>query len=300
MNEEEKQRIEKEEEETLFVSTNTKKERKIEILGVEKSYNWRNDLSRSLEVACQTLKIDKVGPHGELRDLIPNCQYLYLDNNLLWNWDQFFAITKQLRFLHTFNLSGNRFKRIDNTYFDDKNINELINPYLKVLVLIGMKLDWSQIDIISPALPYVEELHLCRNNCSVISSQYEISKTVWPHLRYINLEENNISDWEEIQGFRKLEKVRKLGLGINQLKTIKFRPGFPELKYVDIYENLIDNWESIDQLNEYKEITNLRIADNPITSGEDKKENARLQIFARVKYLEYYNGSKIGKGEKED
>ena len=51
MNEEEKLKVEKEEEQTLFVGTATKKERKIEIVGVEKSYNWRNDLSRSLEIA---------------------------------------------------------------------------------------------------------------------------------------------------------------------------------------------------------------------------------------------------------
>lgn len=299
MSEEEKQKKEKEEEESLFVNTAFRGQRKIEIVGVEKSYNWRNDISRSLEVACQNMKISKVGPVGDLKQLIPNCQYLYLDKNLLSNWDQFFLITKQLRFLHTLTLSENRFARIDKSYMDDKNVDELINPHLKVLVLIGMHLDWSQIDIISPTLTYVEELHLCRNNCKIISSAYDISKDVWRHLKYINLEENNIDDWEEIQGFRKLEKVKKLGLGINQIKEIRYRPGFSELTTVDIYENLIDNWESIDQLNEYKEITRLRIADNPLTSGENK-DKARQQILARMKYLQYYNGSKVGEREKAD
>lgn len=75
---------------------------------------------------------------------------------------------------------------------------------------------------------------------------------MWRHLKYLNLEENNINDWEEIQGFRKLELLKKLGLGINQIKDIHYRPGFSELNAIDINENVIDNWESIDQLNEYK------------------------------------------------
>lgn len=208
-------------------------------------------------------------------------------------------ITKQIRFLHTLALSGNRLAPIDKSYLSDKNVDELINPYLKVLVLIGMHLDWSQIEAISPTLTYIEELHLCKNKCSKISSEYEISKDTWKHLKYINLEENNISDWEEIQGFRKLEKVRKLGLGLNQIRTIKYRPGFNELFAIDIQENLIDNWESIDQLNEYKEIKRLRISDNPLTSGENK-DKCRGRIIARVKYLQYYGGSKIEDKEKLD
>ena len=189
--------------------------------------------------------------------------------------------------------------KIDKSYMDDKNPNELMNPYLKILVLIGMNLDWSQIEIVSPALIYVEELHLWRNNCSIISSEFDIPKDSWPHLKYINLEENNICDWEEIQGFRKLEKLKKLGLGINQIKEINFRPGFSELTTLDIYQNLLDNYISIDQLSEYYSLNRIRIADNPITSG-DKKDSARQQILARIRYLKFYGGSKVDEREKQD
>ena len=68
---------------------------------------------------------------------------------------------------------------------------------------------------------------------------------------------------------------------------------------VDIYQNLIDNWESIDQLNEYRQISRLRIHDNPITNVENS-DLVRQEIIARVKYLTYYGGSKIGEREKED
>ena len=291
-------KYQQDEEDTLYVNS-VFRQQKIEMIGVDKSYNWRNDLSRNLEIAWQNMKISTIGPYGEIRDLIKNWQYLYLDKNLLSNWDQFYLITKQIRFLHTLVLTENLFNRIDKSYMDGKNVDELINPYLKVLVLIGMKLDWSQIDILSPTLTYVEELHLWRNNWNKISSEYEISKDVWRHLKFINLEDNNITDWEEIQGFRKLDKVKKLGLGINQIRSIKYRPGFPELMTVDIYQNLIDSWESIDQLNEYRQVSRLRINDNPITQGENI-DLIRQEMIARIKYLQYYGGSKIGEREKDD
>ena len=68
---------------------------------------------------------------------------LYLDKNFLYSWDQFFQITAELRFLRVLALTGNKFRRIDKTYFDGKNIDHLIHGHLSELVLIDMSLDWS-------------------------------------------------------------------------------------------------------------------------------------------------------------
>ena len=67
-------------------------------------------------------------------------------------------------------LSGNKFNKIDKFYFDDKDLNHLVHPHLYEVVFIDMGLDWSQIDILAPALIYVEHMHLVRNYCSKISS----------------------------------------------------------------------------------------------------------------------------------
>ena len=45
--------------------------------------------------------------------------------------------------MNTLTLTGNRFRRIDASYMADKKVEELINPFLKELVLIDMALDWS-------------------------------------------------------------------------------------------------------------------------------------------------------------
>jgi hypothetical protein len=102
-------------------------------------------------------------------------------------------------------LTGNKFKKIDKTYFDGKNINALVPRHLNELVLIEMGLDWGQIDIIAPTLLYVENLYLVRNNCKKICSEYKISKDYFKNLRYLNLEQNGIESWAEIEGFRILQ-----------------------------------------------------------------------------------------------
>jgi hypothetical protein len=53
-----------------------------------------------------------------------------------------------------------------------KKVEEMINPYLKELILIDMALDWGQIDVLAPTLVYVEQLHLVRCHCTHVSSKY--------------------------------------------------------------------------------------------------------------------------------
>lgn len=134
------------------------------------------------------MKISELGPKTTIANLIPSCMYLYLDKNLLYSWDQYFLIVKELFYLRILTLTGNKFKRIDKNYLSDKKVEELINPFLHELVLIDMALDWSQIDALAPTFVYIEELHLVRNQCNKICSQYEISKEYFKNLKFINLE----------------------------------------------------------------------------------------------------------------
>lgn len=61
-----------------------------------------------------------------------------------------------------------------------------------------MRLDWSQIDSLTPICPFIEELHLAKNDCKEVSSKYEIDPKAWKNLKYLNLEENGIENWDEI------------------------------------------------------------------------------------------------------
>lgn len=114
-------------------------------------------------------------------------------------------------------LTGNKFRKIDKTFFDGKNINELIHTSVYELVLIDMGLDWSQIDILSPVLCYVEHLHLVSNRCSYIFSQYKLPKDDFKLLKFINLEDNGIMSWDEVDEFRKLKNLKRLTLNKNHI-----------------------------------------------------------------------------------
>jgi tubulin-specific chaperone E len=155
-----------------------------------------------------------------MRSLIPNCMSLFLERNFLYSWDQFFLITSQIPNLRTLALSGNRLRKIDRTYFDGKDIQSMIPTVLKELVLIDMGLDWSTIDILSPTFINVEELFLVKNKCSKICSEYTISKDNFKSLKSLNLEENGIQSWAELDGFRVLKEFNKLILNKNQIPSI--------------------------------------------------------------------------------
>ena len=127
----------------------------------------------------------------------------------------------------------------------------MVATHLHELVLIDMSLDWSQIDILSPTLIYVESLFLVRNNCSKICSEYKINKQIFKNLRYLNLEQNGIESWEEVAGFNVLNDLKHLIINKNQISSISYVPGFRGLKMLSFEDNLVNDWRTFDQLNEF-------------------------------------------------
>lgn len=87
-------------------SKDGERKKKIEVVGFEQSYDWRKDIQKGGEFACQEMKISEIGT--DLRTIIPFTQYMYLENNLLYKWDQIFDLSSQLKYLHTLNISFNR------------------------------------------------------------------------------------------------------------------------------------------------------------------------------------------------
>lgn len=144
MSDEELKAIKQREEANLYVNTDKRGGmKKIEILGVEQSYSWRADVTNSRDISLENMKISNLGDQGVLRKLIPGTFNLYLDKNLLYSWDQYFSIIKQLDFLRIVTLTGNKFNKIGADYLNDKNINQLIHTSVFELVLIDMALDWQ-------------------------------------------------------------------------------------------------------------------------------------------------------------
>jgi len=115
-----------------------------------------------------------------------------------------------------------------------------------------MSLDWSQIDILAPTLIYIEQLYLVRNNCSKISSEYQISKEYFKNLRYLNLEQNGIESWDELTGFGVLRELKFLIVNKNKIQNIHYnKRGFRGLKSLSFEDNLISSWKTFDELNRF-------------------------------------------------
>ena len=93
---------------------------------------------------------------------------------------------------------------------------------------------------------YVEKLFLVRNNCSKICSEFKINKDNFKHLRYLNLEQNGIESWDEVEGFRVLNELQHLIVNKNKIPSIVQKSGFRGLKYLSFDENLINDWKSFD------------------------------------------------------
>jgi len=127
----------------------------------------------------------------------------------------------------------------------------MIPNVLKELVLIDMGLDWSQIDILSPVFVNIEELFLVNNKCSKISSEYTINKENFRSLTSLNLENNGIESWKELEGFRMLKEFNKLILNKNKIPSIWTNPGWPNLCYLSIEDNLISDWKTFNELNQF-------------------------------------------------
>ncbi len=63
---------------------------KIEMVGFDKTYEERADISNSRDITLELMGISDVGAPGEIRALIPGTMNLYLDRNKLYSWDQYF------------------------------------------------------------------------------------------------------------------------------------------------------------------------------------------------------------------
>ena len=63
---------------------------------------------------------------------------------------------RQLPHLRLITLTGNKFRRLPDDYFNDKNIASMIHSFLSEVIFIEMGLDWAQIMTLAPALIYVE------------------------------------------------------------------------------------------------------------------------------------------------
>ena len=141
MTEEEKVMIRKKEEAELYVQTQSGIAQ-IELFGVEKARKMASNVKNQRDIMLGNMRISSLGPDGMINQCIPDTYNLYLEKNLLYSWDQYFEIIKQLSQVRIIVLTGNRLRKLPPNYMEDKNVHEMVHHSLTELVFIDMALDW--------------------------------------------------------------------------------------------------------------------------------------------------------------
>jgi Leucine-rich repeat (LRR) protein len=67
----------------------------------------------------------------------------------------------------------------------------------------------------------------------------------------VNLEDNKIASWDEVEEFRKLKNLKRLTLNKNHISRINYKSGWPELYVLSIEDNCLEHYSAIDALNEF-------------------------------------------------
>ncbi|RCI07047.1 hypothetical protein CU098_013582 [Rhizopus stolonifer] len=212
---------------------------------------------------------------------------LDLSRNLISDWETVSLIASQLPQLVILRLNHLRFTSPPREGLSLHN--------LKTLALNYTAISWNDIQLLSSSLPKLEDLQLGGNELS------ELSEINLPYLKCLNLEDNQINDWNQVAKLGSLPKLEILFLNGNQITKIHSTSNdlFPALNYLRLDNNLIDNWDSLNALNQITSLTKIRCKHNPITKDMDKELEA-AHIAGRIKNLTHINGNTLTARERTD
>jgi len=280
----------------------------VEVVGREQVQQRFGQLNT---LQCASLQDSLFGLWGDSvgRDGIPiNLVELDLTNTLIRDWGEVIQICKNLTKLETLSLGHNRFLAIPELNHGAYNFP------LKSLTLNNTNMHWSKaVSICGACFPQLQELHFCSNRLERVDGVYGVcaeGKPVAEHtlthslgnLRLLNLEENEISSWDQVWLLSSLPSLEKLILNENKIPLVSHdgeRSRFPQLKSISLDQNAISEWESVDQLNKFPQLHTLRLRWNPLNEKMGPGL-ARMVVTARIAKLTLLNGSEVSAAERTE
>ncbi|XP_067130971.1 tubulin-specific chaperone E [Centruroides vittatus] len=272
------------------------KKRMIEFVGLEKITTKQSQLHQIETVDLSSMLINGPGQPGALSNLIPNVTNMILSQNLFTSWNMIADITIQLPHLTVLNISENKLLIPENPV-------ELKTAFrtIKTLILNKMSYNWSQIMKCAVMWPDVEYLDLWSNRISDIT---EIPTDIFIYLQSLNISDNPIGNWEEINKFGKLPRLEKLIADNSKLSGVTLpaissttETLFSNLKCLYLTNNKLSEWKDIAELHKLKNLEELKVKGNPVMSLETL-ETSHQFVIARLPSLKYLNGLTITKEDR--
>ncbi|VDP16997.1 unnamed protein product [Soboliphyme baturini] len=191
-------------------------------------------------------------------------------------------------------LNKNRFKPVQSCKADT-NTTRLSNISALFLNDIASPLD--EILRILSMFPNLQELRLSHNNLT----NFETLKL--PLLKVLDLENNQISDWNYVAVLSSLPRLEVLNLNGNYISEIRIKSTsqshpFPSLKVLYLSRNKIEDWNSVDELNSLPRLEFLTIHENPFLYSFDKRTSSEL-VIAKIKRLKMLDKTEIKDEERK-
>ncbi|CAI5737658.1 unnamed protein product [Hyaloperonospora brassicae] len=289
------------------VKTTLGSEKPIEFVGAKKlrTQQTLKTIEKVSLSGCQIAELGIGTPGESLRTMTPRLTELDLSKNLFRTWTDVVAVVRELPFLETLILSGNRFAfDEEDVAEDDSNVFESV----KVLVLNQTLLRWHQVGkLVSRHFPKLEELHVVGNEYDDDQlSVFEASGSWTKTLAVLDLSLNHFASWNRLVctvGVM-FENLSQLVLNGNRIATLvtdssNSAAGFQKLTTLSLSDNLVNSWTSIDSLNAFPLLDTLRFSKNPLTSQMSPGE-ARMLIIARTDHVVAFNASLVREKERAE
>ncbi|KAF7731007.1 hypothetical protein EC973_001053 [Apophysomyces ossiformis] len=273
---------------------------KFETVGFEKVQRQQRHLNTLVVVGLAEQSIASKGPENAITEEGLVVEDLDLSRNLLANWDDVADIVVQLPKLRILRLKQvyiiycyhDPFSPPTESFCQRTDVFE----HLTTLALNNTRTTWHDIELIAPLLTSLEDLQLGGNRIDRLSTL-----TTLRSLKCINLEENDLDRWEEVEKLGSLPSLQTIYLLRNKIPAIS-RPAqhtFRTLSSLWLDHNCVQDWESLDNLSYFPQLRRLRCKGNPVFQDMDT-ELMTTHIVGRIKSVDVVNGITITSQERTD
>ncbi|GAA6027767.1 hypothetical protein JCM8097_008024 [Rhodosporidiobolus ruineniae] len=291
-------------------------------------------LSRLREVGLEWEAVSRAADEDgveELRELgseLSRLEILNLSYSLLPTLQEADRIVAVLPRLRTLALNSDRFRPIE---------SPLSLPGFQRLTSLQLNstlMTWPELLNVSASFVDLADLQFGFNRLRSLrsSSSSRPPSPVLPKLERLNLEANELGDWEElVDELSMLPALNTLILTSNRISSLalpssssthpKSAPALLQLRHLSLTSNLLSSWStSIDALaasvpSAFPALTSLRLLDNPLfpspvsssadssapsPAGQPNPAHTRLLVLARLPQLTELEGTPVTPAEKED
>ena len=270
-------------------------------IGEEKLQGVEDKLKQLKHANLRLTNLSKAGNEKSLGNITPNIVELDLSKTLLSDWREVLKIVEVLPQLTKLDVSETRLNVSKRPDVDGHPAGDVKLP-LKTLVVNKTNMDWQQVLAISSSFGNLEELYVCFNKIQHLKGGdlKHLAK-----LRKLNLEGNDLSDWNDILSLQVLTFLESLVLNDTKLNIVSF-PGdvseasdvFSNLKSLSLSKTMISNWSSINQMNRLLSLRKLTFKRCPLVKDIPEYE-ARQDVIARLAKSSKLNQSDVTVKERQ-